>query len=733
MSEEPVGEIQTTETPKAGQFREFGVSGLDWTMGMVKADPKIELNGVRGAEQYDMMRREDPTVAAVLLALSLPLRQASWRVNPASVAPADVEAAEFIESCLYDMSTSWDDVLTEVGTMFPFGWSWMEWVLKKRQGQQKKSGESSQYQDGRVGFRKIVLRGQTSLYEWEFDDSGGVQAMIQTDPAMGPNRRIPIEKSLLFRTTKERNNPEGFSVLRPGYRSYKYKTNMERIEAIGLQRALTGVPRVKFTGGYTTEQQAGTQSDERRANDLIKGLYQNTILGVITDDRMEFDFAVPDMQGITGDSTKVIQRYDESIARSTLAMYILLGSRERGSYALSRELGDLFFLAVDGFINSVAEVFTRWAVPVLMRYNYFPGITQYPIVTTAINRRVDLTALAEFVNKTVGAQVITPDEELESYIRELADFPPRAVILGEDDEEITPEPEGDEDVVTPQAGEPEGTSGKTAKGTLNKTPRPPAPPETDSGKHGALPGVEMFAVRQRDPLTAYRNATDDYEVALTSAYNDWIEQVEDEFAAMSEESRPVDVREKWDELLILLLLLLRRKGWEYLPAAIALGYGEPGIPPALRAQIDAELADNDAFLGESLTPAIRGVLTQEQLQQIMILYWAGQADRAGQMLREALASRRAHVGLYAGMFWRAIWIGALFAADEAGNEGPVRWVVDPVARHCTTCLLFGDREYASREALLAATGNILPGVGTECDGNCRCHLEQKIDGKWRVL
>lgn len=739
MTNEPtlVGAPQQAETPKPSEFRELGVSGLDWTQGMVKADPKVELQGKQGAEQFDLMRREDPTVAAVLLALSLPMRQASWRVNPASTAPADIAAADFVESCLYDMSTSFDDVLTEVATMFPFGWSWMEWVLKTRQGRQPDSGESSQYNDGRIGFRKMVLRGQTSLSEWEFDSTGGIKAMLQENPGMGPDLKIPIEKSLLFRTTKERNNPEGFSVLRPGYRSWKYKVAMERIEAIGLQRALTGLPQVKFIGGYTTEAQAGTQSDERRAQELIKGIYQNTVLGVVTDDRMEFSFVVPDMQGITGDSTKVIQRYDEAIARSTLAMYILLGSRERGSYALSRELGDLFFMAVDGFINSVAEVFTRWAVPVLMRYNNFPGITQFPVVSTAISRRVDLAALADFINKAVGSQVIMPDRELEAYIRELADFPPAAVSLGDDDEELTPD-EAEDGEVTPQTGEPKGTSGqvpkkKTSPGTMKTKPRTPSPPETATGKHSLHPqGVDIYAQRKQSALATYEAATDAYKAALIATYTGWLGEVHDTLGDVPEGASPEQLRDHWRELVAILLLALQRKGWEYIPEGVALGYGAPGLPPALRAQLEGELVDNDTYLTESLAPAVLGSLTQDQLQDIAMLYWSGQDYMADAMIQDALFSRRAHVGKYAGGYWRAIWIGASFAAEEEG-AGPVRWVLDDMAAHCPTCIRFGEREYSSIQNLLSATAGVLPGNGTECDGYCRCHLEVYQDGTWRVM
>jgi hypothetical protein len=38
--------------------------------------------------------------------------------------------------------------------------------------------------------------------------------------------------------------------------------------------------------------------------------------------------------------------------------------------------------------------------------------------------------------------------------------------------------------------------------------------------------------------------------------------------------------------------------------------------------------------------------------------------------------------------------------------------------------------YPSTDSLISVTGGVLPGHGTECDGNCRCHLEKLENGQW---
>ena len=706
------------EKPRAGTLREIGVSGLDFTSGIIREDPDVKLQGQLGIEQFNLMRHTDPTVAAVLMALSLPTREAKWQVNPASSAPADVEAAEFVESCLHDMSFSWDDVLTEICTMFTFGWAYMEWVLKARQGPNPAGGKApSQYNDGRIGFKKLALRGQPSLHRWDInEETGKLQGMYQW--AVTEVLHIPLDKAILFRTTKELNNPEGFSVLRPAHRAWQYKRNLERIEAIGIQRAMMGLPVAKLLQGATRAGSVETgASTEERAEIIIQGLHDNTMLGVVEDQDMEFRFESPDLRGISNDSGAVIQRYDEAIARAALAMYILLGTRERGSYALSRELGDLFFLAVEGFINMISQTFSKWGVPILFRYNTFAGITGYPEVTTAINRRVDLEVLADFINKTVGSMVVTPDPELERYVREVADFPAPAVQVGGE-------------TVTPAESEPseERVGAPTEEGQKEEAGKTMASRQQQA---------ETFA---RSTLSGYNRATDEYQAGLRQNYEEWIASVE---KALKEEDDEKELAALWAGLLAIGLASMKRMGWEHLPAAFAMGYGSSALSGDAREALDGEILANDGYLEDKLWVRIRNALSIHQLEEIHRLYKAGRTEEAKDLLFGALLGIRGNVGQYAGAYWRAIWMGAVLAEQEAqlptpGEDYepaivPIRWNLDALAKHCATCLLFGDREYISLEDLLVATGGILPGQGTECDGNCRCSLSALRAGVWGLL
>jgi hypothetical protein len=61
---------------------------------------------------------------------------------------------------------------------------------------------------------------------------------------------IPIEKMLLFRTTVQRNNPEGRSMLRTAYRPWRNKKRIEEIEGVGIERDLAGLPMARIPGKF---------------------------------------------------------------------------------------------------------------------------------------------------------------------------------------------------------------------------------------------------------------------------------------------------------------------------------------------------------------------------------------------------------------------------------------------------------------------------------------------------
>jgi hypothetical protein len=124
----------------------------------------------------------------------------------------------------------------------------------------------SKHNDGLIGWQKIPIRAQSTLYGWEFAPDGDVKAFIQEAPPNYGQTTIPLSRGLLFRTEVTRDNPEGRSLLRNAYRPWYFKKRMEEIEGIGVERDLAGLPVITppkavalvfFSAVYTAFQFSG--------------------------------------------------------------------------------------------------------------------------------------------------------------------------------------------------------------------------------------------------------------------------------------------------------------------------------------------------------------------------------------------------------------------------------------------------------------------------------------------
>ncbi len=179
----------------ADDLKEFGDTGLKRTNGRINEEWLRELQGRRWHKVIREMQDQDAVIGSILFAIEMLIRQVSWRVEAASEDNADMEAKEFLESNMQDMSGSWESLISEVLSFLPWGWSYHEIVYKKRNGENQDSSMNSRFKDGKIGWRKIPIRGQESLSEWKYTDDNSLEGMVQ-EIIGKPKTLIPIEKSL---------------------------------------------------------------------------------------------------------------------------------------------------------------------------------------------------------------------------------------------------------------------------------------------------------------------------------------------------------------------------------------------------------------------------------------------------------------------------------------------------------------------------------------------------------
>ncbi len=195
-------------------YAEVGSPALRQASGYILEEQLRQLDGAgvdsKANKTWNEMGSNDATVGAILFILEMMMRKINWIVDPFSQEDDDIEAAEFLKSCLSDMDTVWEDVIMDIITEFQFGWSCLEIVYKRRLGPESEDPTTrSSYDDGLIGWRKLAGRAQESLQNWVFDEDGEPMGWWQWPPFSGNRVFLPMEKIMLFRTTNKKNNPQG--------------------------------------------------------------------------------------------------------------------------------------------------------------------------------------------------------------------------------------------------------------------------------------------------------------------------------------------------------------------------------------------------------------------------------------------------------------------------------------------------------------------------------------------
>lgn len=408
--------------------KEIGRIGQKRWGGQFREEFLRELQGQRGIEAYREMSENDDVVGAVIFAIEMLIRQVQWYVSPGGSEKIDEEAAEFIDGCRDDMQSSWTDTISEILSFLTFGWSVHEIVYKRRMGRNKNEQLNSRYSDGLIGWRKLPIRAQETLYQWEYDDSDNLTGFTQMPPPDYGIITIPIEKLLLFRAKSRKDNPEGRSILRNAYRDWYFKRRIQEIEGIGIERDLAGFPVLIGPEGieiWNTEDQEMIKV-RAAAETMVKNIRRDSMEGIVLENGWTLQLLSTGSRR-QFDTNAIIERYDTRIAMTVLADFVLLGHQNVGSFALSSDKTKLFSVAIGAYLDIICEVFNNKAIPQLIDMNgdHFAGITDYPKLCHGDIESQDLVALSTYIKDLTGIGVITPDDGLEDYLREQASLPER--------------------------------------------------------------------------------------------------------------------------------------------------------------------------------------------------------------------------------------------------------------------------------------------------------------------
>ena len=269
--------------PRISGMSEIGTPGLKVVGKQILEEPDKAFrmpNRIKTVQQMST----DATIAAALQFYTVMLARVPYKiVPPVGATPKQKEQAKFIASCFDDMDSSMFSTIVSILSYLRYGFSVHEKVYKVR-----RKGKSK-YDDGLVGLAGLKPRAQSTLYGWEFSEDGReITAFIQTANNIQYGDRysnlavfkqptpIPREKFLLFSSCPENGNPEGTSILRGAYTSWKKKCEIEDQEVIGISRDLGGLLKLTVPAAYLDP---NADAGKKAAADEFKRVLRNVSTG----------------------------------------------------------------------------------------------------------------------------------------------------------------------------------------------------------------------------------------------------------------------------------------------------------------------------------------------------------------------------------------------------------------------------------------------------------------------
>ncbi len=216
--------------------------------------------------------------------------------------------------------------------------------------------------------------------------------------------------------------------------SWFFKKRIEEIEAIGIERDLAGYPMLKLLEGAPdiwNDKDPVAVSLRAHLEKVVRSVRRDEQEGLLLPVWAEFKLLSTESRR-QFDTTAIISRYDQRIAMTVLADFILIGHERVGSFALSSNKTRIFSVALGAFLDAVAEVVNRHAIPRLLGLN---GIRpeKPPRLVHGDVEEPDLGQLGEYIERLSRAGFpLFPDPELQRRLKEAGKLP-----LGKDAPEST--------------------------------------------------------------------------------------------------------------------------------------------------------------------------------------------------------------------------------------------------------------------------------------------------------
>lgn len=372
---------------------------------------------------FDRMRRGDDQIKAILNAISLPIRQANWWIDPNG---ADPQIVQHVASDLNlrvkgepaapnqkrrKDAFSWKKHLREALLHLPYGHMAFEIVCDTNRG------------DGLAHIDRLSPRMPVTIGRLDTDRSGRLTAAYQF-PIMLPGKdgkiatattpnldkdtgmvKIDADRLVWYVNELEGAAWQGNSILRNCYGMWQLKNRALKVNAFKDERNGMGVPIYEAAPG---------EQDLSAGQKLTKDLRGGESAGAAIANGAKLT-----IEGVTGtlpDIVGSINLYNEGMARVMLTQFLNLGTTKTGSRALGDSFIDFFKLALDAVTEDMADTGNADIVESIVSWNYGQDVQCPLLVCDEVDLETDLPPDSLVALATAG--LLTNDEGTEAYLRQ---------------------------------------------------------------------------------------------------------------------------------------------------------------------------------------------------------------------------------------------------------------------------------------------------------------------------
>ncbi len=365
---------------------------------------------------FAKMGREDAQVQSLLRAVMLPIRRASWWINP-NGAPEDVVshvAGDLRMRVLGDDPNSplgsptgrvsWDEHLGQALRSLQFGHMFFEQVYRV--------GD-----DGREHLWKLAPRWPGTISRVNVAEDGGLDSVTQS--VSGGVVKIPVDRLVAYVYDDFGASWLGQSILRPAYKHWMIRDELLRLEQDVLDRNGMGVPIYRGSD-LTNDPDGDLDRGEVLATSLRSG---KTAGGSIP---AGADLKLLGVSGQLVSPREAIAYHDSMILKASLAHFLNLEGKG-GSYALAETQNDFFIQNLQATAEWVAGVATQHVVEDLVRVAFPEYTGPLPsVMVDPIAAKKELTA--QDWATAVRDKVIIMDGPTEEHFRRTFNVPAKQTL-----------------------------------------------------------------------------------------------------------------------------------------------------------------------------------------------------------------------------------------------------------------------------------------------------------------